>query len=72
MLPESSLAGLLARTGFLPVYDTAGTSAIFRTHPLDRQMRDILVACQHVVVQEKVYRRAGRMLLGLDPGDPFF
>jgi len=54
------------------MYDTAGTSAIFQTHPLDRHMRDILVACQHVAVQEKVYRPAGRMLLGLDPGDPFF
>lgn len=35
-------------------------------------MRDILVACQHVVVQEKIYRPAGRMLLGLEPGDPYF
>lgn len=62
----------VAKDVVMKMYDTAGTSAIFRTHPLDRQMRDILVACQHVVVQEKVYRPAGRMLLGLDPGDPFF
>jgi alkylation response protein AidB-like acyl-CoA dehydrogenase len=54
------------------MYDTAATSAIFRTQPLDRHMRDILVTCQHIVVQEKVYRPAGRMLLGLDPGDPYF
>ena len=62
----------VAKDIVMKMYDTAGTSAIFRTHPLDRMMRDILVACQHVVVQEKVYRPAGRMLLGLDPGDPFF
>jgi hypothetical protein len=54
------------------MYDTAATSAIFQTHPLDRQMRDILAACQHRVVHAKMYRHAGRLLLGLDPGDPFF
>jgi len=54
------------------LYDLAATSAIFRTHPLDRQMRDILTACQHHVVHPKMYRPAGRMLLGLDPEEPFF
>jgi hypothetical protein len=34
-------------------------------------MRDILTACQHRVVHAKIYRPAGRLLLGLDPGDPF-
>ena len=37
------------------MYDTAATSAIFQTHPLDRQMRDILAACQHRVVHGKMY-----------------
>jgi indole-3-acetate monooxygenase len=46
--------------------------ALFRSHPIERQMRDVLVACQHLAVQEKTYRPAGRLLLGLDPGDPFF
>lgn len=54
------------------MYDTAATSAIFQPNPLDRYMRDILTACQHRVLQEKIYRPAGRLLLGLDPGDPFF
>jgi indole-3-acetate monooxygenase len=54
------------------MYDTAATSAIHRTNPLDRQMRDILTACQHRVIQAKMYRPAGRLLLGLDPRDPFF
>lgn len=40
------------------VYDTAATSAIFQTHPLERQMRDIQTACQHRVVHGKVYRPA--------------
>ncbi len=54
------------------MFDIAGTSAIFQSHPLDRLMRDVLVVCQHVVAQEKIYRPAGRMLLDLPAGDPFF
>jgi alkylation response protein AidB-like acyl-CoA dehydrogenase len=54
------------------LYDLAATSAIFRAHPLDRRMRDILTACQHRVVHPKMYRPAGRVLLGLDPEEPFF
>jgi predicted HD phosphohydrolase len=39
---------------------------------LDRNMRDILTACQHRVVHLKMYRPAGRLLLGLDPEELFF
>jgi alkylation response protein AidB-like acyl-CoA dehydrogenase len=53
------------------MYDTAATSAVFQPNPLDRCMRDMLTACQHRVVHAKIYRPAGRLLLGLDPGDPF-
>jgi indole-3-acetate monooxygenase len=54
------------------LYDTAATSAIFQTSPLDRTMRDIFTACQHRVVHLKMYRPAGRLLLGLDPEELFF
>jgi alkylation response protein AidB-like acyl-CoA dehydrogenase len=54
------------------LYDTAATSAIFRSGRLDRDMRDILTACQHRVVHLKMYRPAGRLLLGLDPQEPLF
>lgn len=54
------------------LYDTAATSSIFRAGPLDRNMRDIFTACQHRVVHLKMYRPAGRLLLGLDPEEPFF
>jgi indole-3-acetate monooxygenase len=54
------------------LYDLAATSAIFRSHPLERYMRDIMTACQHRVVHPRMYRPAGRMLLGLDPDEPFF
>ncbi len=54
------------------LYDTAATSSIFRSSRLDRDMRDILTACQHRVVHLKMYRPAGRLLLGLDPEEPMF
>ncbi len=54
------------------MYDLAATSAIYRSNPLDRLMRDILTACQHGIVHPKMYRPAGRMLLGMEAGDPMF
>jgi indole-3-acetate monooxygenase len=54
------------------LYDLAATSAIFRSHPLERYMRDIMTACQHRVVHPRMNRPGGRMLLGLDPDEPFF
>lgn len=61
-----------AKQLILSLYDLAATSAIFRTSQLERNMRDILTACQHRVVHVKMYRPAGRMLLGLDPDEPAF
>jgi alkylation response protein AidB-like acyl-CoA dehydrogenase len=52
------------------MYDTASASAIFRANPLDRLMRDMLTGAQHRMVHPKLYRPAGRLLLGLDSGDP--
>lgn len=54
------------------LYDLAATSAIFRSSPLDRNMRDILTSSQHRVVHPKMYRPAGRLILGLDPEELFF
>ena len=54
------------------LYDLAATSAIFRSSPLDRNMRDILTSSQHRVVHPKMYRPAGRLILGLDPQELFF
>jgi indole-3-acetate monooxygenase len=54
------------------LYDLASTSSIFRSNRLERDMRDILTACQHRVVHPKMYRPAGRMLLGLNADEPFF
>ena len=54
------------------LYDLAATSSIFRTSRLERDMRDILTACQHRVLHPKMYRPAGRLLLGLNSDEPFF
>jgi len=54
------------------LYDLAATSAIFRSSPLERNMRDILTSSQHRVVHPKMYRPAGRLILGLDPEELFF
>ena len=62
----------VAKTVIATLYDAAATSAIFRGYPLERQMRDILTACQHRVVHPRMLRPAGRMLLGLAPEEAFF
>jgi indole-3-acetate monooxygenase len=54
------------------LYDLAATSAIFRSSRLERIMRDILTSSQHRVVHPKMYRPAGRLILGLDPQELFF
>jgi alkylation response protein AidB-like acyl-CoA dehydrogenase len=52
------------------MYDLAASSSIYRGAPLDRHLRDIHTACQHRMVHTRVYGPAGRLLLGLDSGDP--
>jgi alkylation response protein AidB-like acyl-CoA dehydrogenase len=54
------------------VYFAAGTSAIFKQSPLERQFRDIHTAAAHVMVGQMTYEAAGRVELGLDPQFPFF
>jgi len=53
------------------MYNTASTDAIYKSSPLDRQFRDIQTACQHRMVNQKIYEPAGRVLLGMPSGDPF-
>jgi len=52
------------------LYDMAASSAIFRSSRLDRDLRDIMTACQHRMVHLRIYRPAGRLWLGLDPEEP--
>ena len=54
------------------MYRAGGGSSLYAAHPLDRHFRDIHTLNQHVVVSQKTYQSAGRMFLGLEPGEPFF
>ena len=47
------------------MYNTAGTSAIWDSSPLQRAFRDIHVLTQHAVVAQPIYELAGRVLLDL-------
>jgi indole-3-acetate monooxygenase len=48
------------------VYKAAGGSAVYQKGPLDRCLRDVLTANQHVVGTTRTYEMAGRLLLGLE------
>lgn len=50
-------------------YDTAGGSAVYASHPLQRRFRDAHVATQHMMVASPTLELAGRVLLGL-PTEP--
>lgn len=49
-----------------------GTSALFTTSPLERQLRDVRMAAAHVMVSPLTMEAAGRVELGLDAMFPFF
>jgi len=49
------------------IYKAAGGAAVYQKGSLDRCLRDILTANQHVVATARTYEMAGRLLLGLEP-----
>ena len=53
-------------------YETAGTTAIYRPHPLDRILRDITTMGQHMLGSTRTLEPAGRVLLGLPADAPVF
>ncbi len=50
----------------------AGITASFPSSPLERAVRDVRVVPQHVMVAPGAIVAAGRVLLGLDPGNRLF
>lgn len=52
------------------VYTAAGASANYRRSPLQRALRDIHAATQHMGTAPQQFESAGRMLLGLQPLQP--
>jgi alkylation response protein AidB-like acyl-CoA dehydrogenase len=52
------------------VYTVAGARANYRSSPLQRALRDIHAATQHMGTAPQQFESAGRMLLGLPPLQP--
>ena len=49
------------------MYGLAGSTALYRPHPLERALRDQTVAANHLLVRESAYAEIGRVSLGIDP-----
>jgi alkylation response protein AidB-like acyl-CoA dehydrogenase len=52
------------------VYTAAGGTANYRRSPLQRALRDVHAATQHIATSPQQYESAGRMLVGLQPLNP--
>jgi alkylation response protein AidB-like acyl-CoA dehydrogenase len=50
-------------------YTLGGSSVVFNASPLQRRLRDIHAARQHIFAQERFYARAGAHALGFPPVD---
>ena len=62
-----SNAARVARAVTIRMFELGSSSAIYQNHPLERRLRDVMVASQHVMLQPIWFEEAGRTLLGLDP-----
>lgn len=53
-------------------YKLSGTTAIYKDHPIARNMNDALVVAQHAFLSSGTWQNAGRVLLGMEsvPGFP--
>ena len=61
----------VARDVALLMVDTAGTSAIYATSPLDRLVRDSLTMMQHITAQERTLEMLGALVVGEETPFPF-
>jgi alkylation response protein AidB-like acyl-CoA dehydrogenase len=51
--------------------DTAGSSGIYATSPLDRLLRDAITVRTHVAVQDRLLEQAAALVVGEEPAVPF-
>jgi alkylation response protein AidB-like acyl-CoA dehydrogenase len=52
------------------LFRSAGGGALYRTGVLQRSLRDINAAAQHIMVADSAYERLGQILLGVSDVDP--
>ena len=52
------------------LFRAAGGGALYRTGVLQRSLRDINAAAQHIMVADSSYERLGQILLGVPDVDP--
>jgi indole-3-acetate monooxygenase len=63
-------AAVTAKHVTLRMFELGSSSSIYMGEALERQMRDILAASQHVMLQRLWFAVAGRTEVGLEPGLP--
>lgn len=63
-------AAITAKAVTLRMFELGSSAVIYDDHPLQRRLRDVLVAAQHVMVQPLWFEEAGRTRLGLEPTLP--
>jgi indole-3-acetate monooxygenase len=54
------------------MHKAGGGSSIYESNRLERCLRDVHAATQHIAVASGNFEIGGRVLLGLDPGTPRF
>jgi alkylation response protein AidB-like acyl-CoA dehydrogenase len=73
---QARAAAVRVSTGATHVVETAfrsgGGTAVYRTCPLERRLRDIHTLMQHFIVRPNTMATAGALLLGQDPDVPVF
>jgi len=62
----------VSRDALTDMYQLAGSSALYRSNPIERLFRDGIAATQHANQSAVFMEAAGRVRLGLDPGLPLF
>jgi alkylation response protein AidB-like acyl-CoA dehydrogenase len=65
-------AAIATKAVVTAMYEAAGASALYVDCPLERAHRDIHAVTQHIVLAHRWLEDAGRVRLGLKPGNPLF
>lgn len=62
----------VSREALVNMYQVAGSSALYRSNPIERFFRDGMAAAQHANQSAMYLEAAGRVRLGMDPALPLF